>query len=119
MVSLLSLVRWQTVHTLPCQDYLLFVGGPRFNLEILFPPNGVDLQVGTQDCLGEGYGLLRYDICSIPLKDWVRLHGDFDQKVTGVSLKREVALLRHAEVDPGVDTLRYSYRFFSLLILST
>ena len=86
MVSLLSLIWWQTVHALPRQDYLLLVGGPRFDLEVLFPPDGVDLQVGAQDCLGEGYGLLRDDVCSVPLEDGVRLHGDFDQKVPGVSL---------------------------------
>jgi hypothetical protein len=49
----------------------------------------------------------------------VRLHVHLDQEVAGFPLQGKVALFGHPEIDPRVDTLRYSYRFFSLLILST
>ena len=68
MVSLLCLIRWQTINTLSTQYYLFIMGGTWFDFEILFAPNSVDFQAGTQDGLGERDWLLGNDVRPFSLK---------------------------------------------------
>ena len=62
------------------------MGGTWFDFEILFAPNSVDFQAGTQDGLGERDWLLGNDVRPFSLKHWMRFHVHFDQEVTSFTL---------------------------------